>query len=105
MRMWMIEPRLLCRNHLLGEHFEIHCAVGNLHKDGKWATYLTKQGYLEPQNFKQRHDEIVIEMKQRGYNHKSPLEVDVGFLVGHVDRRISMRDLKNRCERCLVDKG
>lgn len=24
MRMWMIDPKLLCRKHLLGEHNEIH---------------------------------------------------------------------------------
>jgi len=24
MRMWMVEPKLLCKKHLLGEHNEIH---------------------------------------------------------------------------------
>ncbi len=102
MRMWMVDPKLLCRNHLLGEHFEIHTAVENLHGDGRWTRQLTKSGYLEPQNFEKRHDELVREMELRGYNHKSPLEVDIDVPIGTVDRKKSIRDLKVRCKKCYL---
>lgn len=101
MRMWMIEPSLLCRSHLLGEHFEIHKAVGNLKHGGKWAQSLTNKGYLEPQHFKSRHEELVREMLIRGYGHNSPLDVSNIFLpVGHVDANRSYRDLIVRCGDC-----
>ena len=32
MRMWMIKPELLCRQHLLGEHSEIHKHKHNFEK-------------------------------------------------------------------------
>jgi len=32
MRMWMIDPSLLCRKHLLGEHNEIHKHRHNFEK-------------------------------------------------------------------------
>jgi hypothetical protein len=28
--MWMVDPRIMCRNHLLGEHAEIHMFVWNI---------------------------------------------------------------------------
>lgn len=33
MRMWNINPRYMCRKHLLGEHVETHMLVGSLRKE------------------------------------------------------------------------
>ena len=76
MRIWDLEPALLCRNHLLGEHRELHCiwTVLTLGKKGysrhpetlRWGGHL-KALYL-------RHEKLVSEMESRGYNHKSPLD-------------------------------
>jgi hypothetical protein len=102
MRMWMIEPGKLCRQHLLGEHFEIHKAVGNLRHSGKWTKSLTERGFLEPQNFLKRHNTLVKEMKRRGFSHNSPLDVSgVELETGNVNTDKSIRDLKKRCEACL----
>ena len=101
MRMWMIDPKLMCKDHLLGEHNEIHKAVGNLKHSGIWANNLIRTGYLEPQNFKQRHDKIVKEMLRRGYQHNSPLQLNgVKLLNGKVDIDKSFSDLINRCGSC-----
>ena len=102
MRMWMIDPKLLCRKHLLGEHYEIHKSIGNLRSGGNWVMSLTKNGYLEPQNFKKRHDMIVAEMTRRGYKHDSPVNDDFSRTVvrGHVDVKMSVDDLILRCEDC-----
>ncbi len=98
----MIEPAKLCRQHLLGEHFEIHKAVGNLRHSGKWTKSLTQRGFLEPQNFLSRHDELVNEMKKRGFNHNSPLNVSgVELDIGNVNTQKSVRDLRERCGDCL----
>ena len=103
MRMWMISPKELCRNHLLGEHYEIHKALGNLNHKGTWTRSLTNQGYLEPQNFKSRHDELVKEMEHRGYKHKSPLVVSCQVPVGYVNRNKSILDLRDRCTQCFKE--
>lgn len=104
MRMWMgVKPEQLCRNHLLGEHNEIHKAVGNLvNGSGTWAKSLIYSGYLEPSSFRQRHDELVKEMLKRGYNHNSPL-IDFkpnGFSDFRIDPVKSVNDLINRCKDC-----
>lgn len=76
MRIWDIEPRHLCRKHLLGEHRELH---------GLWNIYtLGKTGYRnhpETQRWEGklaalylRHEALVREMEARGYNHSSPLD-------------------------------
>lgn len=102
MRMWMINTQKLCKQHLLGEHFEIHKAVGNLNHKGIWARALIENGFLEPQNFNSRHDALVKEMIQRGYKHNSPL--DAGRwenLTGKVNRSRAVRELKSRCKLCF----
>lgn len=97
----MVKSKVMCRQHLLGEHFEIHKAVGSLRKNGKWARSLTANGYLEPQNFKSRHDNLAEEMVARGYSHDSPLDVkDIPNLIGKVDVKKSKRDLIIRCPIC-----
>lgn len=32
MRMWMVDPATMCDRHLLGEHAEIHMAIGTIAK-------------------------------------------------------------------------
>ncbi|WP_316505752.1 pyrimidine dimer DNA glycosylase/endonuclease V [Nitrosopumilus sp.] len=76
MRIWDISPSKLCRNHLLGEHRELHAM---------WVVITeNKKGYsLHPETLRWkgklkamylRHEELVAEMTKRGYNHRSPLD-------------------------------
>ena len=100
MRMWMISPRKLCDKHLLGEHFEIHKAAGNLKNSGTWAKSLTKKGFLEPQNFLIRHNKLVKEIFKRGFVHKSKLKIKNKSIYGKVDKNKSRNDLIKRCKNC-----
>jgi len=100
----MIKPKQMCNQHLLGEHFEIHKAVGNLRHSGKWTKSLTEKGFLEPQNFLARHNELVEEMLARSFNHNSPLKyARIRTLFGKVDVQLSINDLKKRCAKCNVE--
>lgn len=76
MRVWDVEPALLCRQHLLGEHRELH---------GLWnILVLGHRGYsMHPETRRWegklaalfiRHEQLVAEMHQRGYRHASPLD-------------------------------
>lgn len=101
MRMWNIEPKNLCRQHLLGEHFEIHKLVGNLKHSGTWANSLTAKGFLEPQNALKRHNKLVCEMEKRGFNHRTPLKLGKLKLPrGKIDIKKSVNDLRKRCREC-----
>lgn len=77
MRIWDIPVEKLCRNHLLGEHRELHAmwAVITQNKKGysKHPETLRWIGKLKAMYL--RHEEQVKEMKCRGYNHQSPLDV------------------------------
>ena len=97
----MIDPKILCRKHLLGEHGEIHKHRHNFVKGHKIGG---RKGQIEPSSMQTRHDELATEMIRRGYNHNSPYEqpdlshYDLdGFIV---DREESMRDLFERCGEC-----
>ena len=75
MRIWDIVPRKLCRNHLLGEHRELHAIWSILTKEKKGYSRhpetLRWKGKLKALFL--RHEELVKEMERRGYEHKSPL--------------------------------
>jgi len=102
MRMWIgVKPEQLCRKHLIGEHGEIHKMIGNLRHSGTWVISLVNSNFLEPQNALKRHDSLVAEMIKRGYNHNSPLVIDVELPEGKVNKIKSISDLKSRCKECL----
>ncbi len=78
MRIWDIEPKYLCRKHLLGEHRELHGlwniltkhdGVGGYSKHPETLRWVGKLNLLY-----RRHQELVFEMIKRGYNHHSPLD-------------------------------
>ncbi len=76
MRIWDLSPRILCRQHLLGEHRELH-ALWVVLSEGR-------KGYsLHPETLRwvgklgalfARHERLVREMERRGYQHLSPLD-------------------------------
>jgi hypothetical protein len=74
-RIWCIPISELDRQHLLGEHAELHCIVGSLL--GQYKAYrnhpetLRFEGHIE--QLYARHADQVSEMTKRGYQHKSPL--------------------------------
>lgn len=74
-RIWCVPVSELDRQHLLGEHAELHCIVGALL--GKYKAFQNRpqtlrfRGRIEQLYF--RHGEQVLEIQKRGYNHNSPL--------------------------------
>ncbi len=99
MRMWMIDPKFLCRKHLLGEHGEIHKFRHNFVKKHKMNGRI---GQIEPHMMEKRHEELVIEMKKRGYKHNSPYkQPNIEYLPKMlVDKNKSIKDLIERCDEC-----
>ena len=99
MRMWMIDPIMLCNKHLLGEHVELHMFVGTINKGKKLDGYR-KNGLVEVHNIRSRHKELVTEMNNRGMNHNSPLDDFKEFNFGVVDVDNSYNELIKRCMGC-----
>jgi hypothetical protein len=102
MRMWMVNPKILCRKHLLGEHVEEHMFVGTLIKGVSVKGYL-ENNLFEPSSLYSRHETLVKEMKSRGMNHKSELKkipIDPKILSIKVDSEKSLEDLLSRCDEC-----
>lgn len=76
MRIWDLEPQVLCDQHLLGEHRELHAI---------WTVLSTgRKGYAHhPETLRwrgrlaalyARHEAQVAEMGRRGFRHLSPLD-------------------------------
>ena len=105
MRMWMVDPKLMCRKHLLGEHFELHKHRSSFEKK---RSIKGRRWQIEPLSMKDRHEELAREMILRGYKHDSPYEQpDLSYLSeedreGKVDREESLKELERRCKECAV---
>ena len=106
MRMWMLDPKILCRNHLLGEHNEIHKHKHNFEKHHSISGRISPIVLIEPNSMQEQHDELVQEMLDRGYNHNSPYQQpDLSYLkdserYAKVDLDYNLNDLCNRCPEC-----
>ena len=83
MRMWMIDPQLMCNKHLLGEHVETHMLEGSLKKGRSLAGFINN-GLVDLERLGERHDQLAEEMKDRGMNHKSPINRRVSWTGGSV---------------------
>ena len=106
MRMWMIDPKLLCRKHLLGEHSEIHKHKHNFLKGHSIKGRIYPITQIEPLSMQYRHEQLSQEMLLRKYNHQSPFEQpslekytpeDINVKV---DKNIALKDLSERCSEC-----
>jgi len=95
----MVPPRLMCRQHLLGEHVELHMLVGTIKANKSVDGYVNKN-LIMTSKIKERHDALVNEMGNRGYNHKSPLEYDDKLHKGQVSVLDSIAELVKRCPEC-----
>ena len=101
MRMWNVNPKLMCRQHLLGEHLEMHMFAGTIKKGIKIDGYI-KNGLVQIGDIKNRHDILALEMFMRGYKHKSLM---LPFNEGHktypkINIKANIIELKRRCNEC-----
>ncbi|MGQ9719629.1 MAG: pyrimidine dimer DNA glycosylase/endonuclease V [Nitrososphaerales archaeon] len=97
----MVDPRIMCRQHLLGEHAEIHMFIGTLSRKNSVKGYLEK-GLLEVHSLYDRHEELVKEMKHRGYRHCSKISEKWKHagILGYIDKDRNLEQLIGRCSRC-----
>jgi len=97
--MWLVNPKKLCRQHLLGEHKELHQLVGSLRKGKSIQGHLDK-GQVEVHKIHERHKELVKEMQARGYKHLSPIKPFKSFKAGNIDIKANELELARRCKNC-----
>jgi hypothetical protein len=103
--MWMCDPKILCRKHLLGEHVELHMFASTL-KAGKRVDGYLRNNCLQPNAIVSRHGHITEEMTRRGYKHNSPLRVVRKSHLTPEQRRHkvnkwqSVQELLKRCPEC-----
>jgi hypothetical protein len=105
--MWMVDTRILCRKHLLGEHVETHMFVGAFNKGTK-AGRFASENLLEFKSLRSRHDELAREMERRGYSHTSPLprllacrQITKEEREVRIDRKAAGTELIRRCPECF----
>ncbi len=104
MRIWDVPPERLCRNHLLGEHSELHGIWSILTKGKKGFAHHPEvvrwRGKLKA--LYKKHEEIVTEMERRGFRHQSPLDPSLATGVGKQDELV---DSVQEQLRILTSKG
>jgi hypothetical protein len=104
----MVDPRILCQKHLCGEHVEMHMFLGSL-KKGKKIDGFLKNNCFQPRSLFQRHEDLKLEMINRGYNHQSDiceqececvLDLPDEKQYWEIDKKAALKDLLDRCPEC-----
>lgn len=109
MRMWLVDPKIMCQKHLCGEHLETHMFLGSLKKRKKLDKFFL-HNCLEPKSLYLRHQELANQMLARGYKHESPLEDPWDYLYYlndeqknyRIDKGASLKTLLERCPKCFA---
>lgn len=101
----MVDPPLMCDQHLLGEHLELHMILGSLTKGYVQSIIgLVNADLLQLEDFESRHEVLAEEMRRRGMNHQSPLRAPEQLWDlpswGVVDPDKSLAELHRRCAAC-----
>lgn len=108
--MWMVNPSLMCNQHILGEHLECHMFVSTINQNKRKLDGFIKNGLLEADKLVIRHDALVQEMLNRGINHKTPI-IPPTRIEFSIDVKINVEEnikiLSCRCQKCkeLIEKG
>jgi hypothetical protein len=101
----MCNPKIMCRQHLLGEYRELFALAARLKKRTSLAGYI-RNNLIEPESILDRYRELREEMVRRGYKPVKPLP---RFELSHlppeirtyrVARRDSLEELLARCSEC-----
>lgn len=112
MRVWDIEPKYLCRKHLLAEHRELHGLWNILTKHGGRGGYSRHPETLrwvgKTKALYNRHEALIKEFTKRGYNHYTPLDkklakgsaIQINYINTIPEQKII---LKNKNCDCLIN--
>lgn len=112
MRIWDVPPERLCRQHLLGEHRELH-GLWNILTQGKTGYSRhpeTRRWEGKLAALYRRHEALVAEMTRRGYRHGSPLDPALAtgeavqtVLIDPIERQVAL--LREKGCDCVTDEG
>ncbi|OGR46978.1 MAG: pyrimidine dimer DNA glycosylase [Elusimicrobia bacterium GWC2_51_8] len=98
MRIWDVNPKYLCRQHLLAEHRELHGLWNILTKHkcrGGYSRHPETLRWVGRQNaLYKRHEALVEEFRRRGYKHRSPL--NRRFAMGSGTQRVFLDTIKKQ---------
>lgn len=107
MRQWLgVNPKILCKQHLIGEYREHFAFHGALRLQRPLDGYF-RSNCLEPLSLQSRFDSLKIEMERRGYHTKSlSFPPELLAYLGHAkyiraDRRKNFNLLMSRCPKCV----
>lgn len=106
MRMWNVDPSIMCRKHLIGEWHEIFMIISNFKNKRKMDGFI-KNNLLEPLSIPKRYEELKQEMLNRNYKPMKKLDFNECMLdylgelkFSKIDSTKSLEDLCERCPEC-----
>lgn len=96
MRIWDIEPKYLCQKHLIAEHRELHGIWSIITKGKKGYSHHpeTKRWVGKLKALSKRHEQLIKEMKKRGYKHLSLL--DKKLAKGQAIQKVKLQSISEQ---------
>lgn len=109
MRMWMVDPHILCDKHLRGEYVECLMFVGTFKRKMNIPGYVNNN-LVEPLSIIERFDILKSEMIRREFDAQKELDFDIctldylkkEWLYHKVNILNALDDLIRRCPICAL---
>jgi len=111
MKMYLVNPEVMCSQHLEEEHRSIH-VIGDMIKNNFDVEEFVDNKLFDLGQLKKRHDELEKEMEIRGCWNNNPLDIIVpkdhkyyNVIVNqrpmnNVDTYQNRKELLRHCSRC-----
>lgn len=99
MRMWAQLPELMCSQHLLGEHRELH-VMASIVNSGRSMEGYFRNNLIDVKNIRSRHMLLHIEMFKRWQTPFSEILEFTPFETPDINKEKSIAELLRRCQKC-----
>ena len=98
MRMWMLPVGMMCMQHIVGEHRELHTIETMIRTGANIKGYLDRK-LLEPQHLLARHMQLEGLLSTP---HLTPIVQPKDAVIAFVDKEANQRELVRRCAACRI---
>lgn len=102
-RQWLADPKLMCSQHLTGEHAEAHMFMRKMQKGHSLKGFIEGSMFFGAGFLYTRHNDLALHLG----GHATPMELDGKLVTAypdvprtqeHVEK--SLKDLLTRCYQC-----
>lgn len=101
MRMWQVDPSLMCDLHITREHRDLHLTAKLIAEEKMREVEVSAmRNKISTRHLPSRHEALAAELISRNIGHSCPLPDITMPRLGEIDKSKSCQELMERCPHC-----